>query len=113
MINYSARLCGCIAFAIGMAAPAQAYDWNITTQPTVVEATYMPASVNFQVANAASGSCPAGTFLVWNAKGADAAAKAANAAAVMSMVMTAKATNRSLVLFGNNSGCTIDFIWMN
>jgi hypothetical protein len=113
MVTYGRCLSAGFVLALGLNAPAQAYDWNITTQPTVIEATYMPTSVNFQVAHAAGSSCPVGTFLVWNAKGADAPAKAANAAAVMSMVMTAKATNRSLVLFGNNSGCTIDFIWMN
>lgn len=113
MRTYLARLSGVLTLALGISAPANAYDWNITTQPTMVEATYMPSSVHFQVAIAAGSSCPVGTWLVWNAKGADAPTKAANAEAVMSMIMTAKATNRSLVLFGNNTGCTVDFIWMN
>ncbi|PTQ10256.1 hypothetical protein CLG96_14210 [Sphingomonas oleivorans] len=74
-----------------------------------VEPTCMPVSVGFQTDNGA-GSCPAGSWLNWLAKGSDAAAKAANTQAVLSVLITAQVTHRKVRLHGNNLNCTIDFI---
>jgi hypothetical protein len=93
-------------------AQAQVFDWAIVATPTYIEGSYMPTKVNFQI-NQAAGTCAAGAWLTWNAKGTTADEKSANTAAILSMIMTAKVANRSLTVIGNNSGCTVDFLYLN
>lgn len=89
---------------------AQAYDWVIETTVSVVEPTYIPAQVTFQV-NAAAGSCAQGTWLTWNAKGSDEAAQIANVQGVLATLLSAKLSGKTIRIVGSNSGCTIDYIY--
>ena len=91
--------------------PALAYDWQITAHVTSVQPTYLPGQAAFLV-DTAGGSCAAGAWLTWPAQGADEAAQIANTQAVYSSLLSAMLTGKSVVLFGNNSGCTISFIWI-
>ncbi len=90
---------------------ARAYDWAVVAKVTAIEGTYMPVSVPFKV-DTASGSCPAGTLLNWNIRGTDATQKAQNAEAILSILMTAKSSGQTVTIFGNNAGCTVDYIYL-
>ncbi|PSB00973.1 hypothetical protein [Merismopedia glauca] len=104
--NFLAIVCLNCAFA----SPAFAYDWQvISAKVTVVEPTYMPTSISFQI-NQNAGSCPAGTWLVWNGQGTTDIDKKDNSKAVLAALMTAVNSNKSINVFGFNSGCKIQFI---
>ena len=89
------------AFAI--AHPASAYDWVVDANVTSIEVTYMPDKVVFWI-NASAGTCSAGSLLSWLAKGADAAAKAANVQAVLTVLITAKVSGRPVRLLRQQYG---------
>lgn len=99
-------------FVITSVSQAQAYDWTVVASPTYIEGSYMPTKVVFQMTQA-GGTCSAGSWMTWNAKGTTADEKAANTTAILSMVMTARVTGRPLTVIGNNSGCTVDFLYLN
>jgi len=88
---------------------AQAFDWSIETTVSALEPSYVPNSIAFSV-NAAGGSCVQGTWLTWNAVGADQPTKIANIQAVYATLLSAKLSGKTIRVFGNNSGCTIDHI---
>ena len=88
---------------------AVAFDWSVSGRVTVLEPSYMPGWISFQI-DTSVGSCPAGAWLTWNAQGADQASKIANSQAVYATLLTAKASGRSVTLFGANSGCVIEHI---
>lgn len=69
----------------------------------------MPESVYLQL-DVDAGSCPAGTWIRWIARGTDQPEKIANAQAVLATAMTALAAGKRMTLYGNNSGCTLDFV---
>lgn len=92
-----------------LSTPAAAYDWTIETTLVVVEPTYVPEAVQFQIPVAA-GSCAAGTWLKWNARGSDSASKIANAQAILSIMVAAEMSGKRIRIMGNNAGCTIDYI---
>lgn len=94
-----------------VSAPAMAYDWAMTTKVTSIEASYMPDSLLFKVAGA-GGSCAAGQLLGWNRKGSTDALRQSNATSVYALLLTALASNRDIVIYGNNTGCTVDFIYI-
>lgn len=99
------------ALLLFLPSTAQAYDWAVVAKVTAIEGTYMPVSLPFKV-DTASGSCPAGTLLTWNIRGADATQKAQNAQAILSILMTAKSSGQTVTIFGNNAGCTVDYIYL-
>jgi hypothetical protein len=111
MLTKFGKLCAVVG-ALLCATPSFAYDWSVTAHVVVVEGSYMPAQVPFQI-DAAAGSCPLGAFFNWNIRGSDATARNINAQAVESLLMTAKSSNQRVTIYGNNSGCTVDFIWLN
>lgn len=88
---------------------AQAYDWMVETTVSGLEPTYVPTRISFTV-NAAGGSCTQGTWLTWNAQGTDEPAQIANIQAVYATLLSAKLSGKTIRIFGNNSGCTIQFI---
>jgi hypothetical protein len=101
--------------ALGLAMPGAAFatDWNVgAVHPTVIESTYFPGRITFQIDQSPSSSCPAGAWLTWFAKGSDQPSQIANAQAALTVLMTAKASGKTVRLFGNNSDCSVDFMWL-
>jgi hypothetical protein len=94
-----------------VASPAHASDWYVDTKVGVVEADYMPGWISFMITTA-GGSCAAGTFLSYYAQGGTASDKQANVAAVLASLLTAQATNRTVRIYGNNTGCVVTNIWL-
>lgn len=105
--------CGAAAaLAIGLSAPqAFAYDWMITAHVTLIQPTYLPEYVSFQV-DTAGGPCAAGSWLAWPAQGTDEASQIANTQAVYSSLLAAMLAGKSVTLFGNNTGCTVNYVWI-
>lgn len=103
---------GALALATGAlgCGAAQALDWTqVTGHVTVVEASYMPTRVTFTIDQPA-GTCTAGTFLIWYSAGSDSTQLSAQAAAVLSLLMTAKVSGQPITVWGNNAGCAVTFI---
>jgi len=88
---------------------AYAFDWSIETTVSALEPSYVPTRISFTV-NAAGGSCAQGAWLTWNAQGADQPAQIANIQAVYATLLSAKLSGKTIRIFGNNSGCSIQFI---
>jgi len=84
----------------------------VTVKVTAIEGSYMPVSLPFKI-DTAIGSCPAGTLLNWNVRGADATQKAQNAQAVLAILMAAKSSGQTVTIAGNNAGCTVDYIYLS
>jgi hypothetical protein len=88
---------------------AWAYDWGVEARVVAIESTYMPTQVLFSI-DAAGSSCTVGTLLKWTPKGSTADEKIANAQAIFSTLLTAQASGRKVRVYGNNSGCTVDYL---
>ena len=88
---------------------AYAYDWTVEATVSLIEPTYVPTNIVFTV-NAAAGSCAQGTSLTWNAKGSDQPSKIANVQALLATLLSAKLSGKKIRIYGNNSGCTVDFL---
>ena len=109
-VQRKSLVCWFVTLSIVSASlPALAYDWSVIgTQVVSVESTYMPDRISFKV-RSAPGNC-AGQWLIWNGKGATAADRQANAKATFALLLAAKVSQTTVNIFGNNAGCTIDFI---
>ena len=93
-------------------SPAEAYDWVISNaHAVIVEADSMPTAVTF-IIDQNAGSCPSTGFLKYNVKGTDEPSQIANAESSLALLLTAKASGKTLTIYGNNAGCTVDFIWL-
>lgn len=92
-------------------ASATSYDWSVIARVTAIEVTYMPSRLDFRIDQDA-GNCPKGALLFWNARGTDEPSQIANTQAVLSAFMTAKASGQSVMLFGNNSDCTVSYAYI-
>jgi hypothetical protein len=90
---------------------ASAMDWQIQAHVTRVEPSSLPDQVYFMV-DTTGGVCPPGSWMVWNARGSDAASKSANSSGVLAVLLTALASGKRVELFGdNNAGnCPIEFV---
>ena len=88
------------------AANANAYQ-SIDGKVTVLEATYLPNSVSFQL-SAGTTICPAGTWLKW--KNAD----QSNNKSVYATLLTAAATGKTVRLLINDgdSTCTGLYVYL-
>jgi len=95
--------------SIPVSAPAAAYDWTVEAYVNVIEISYLPERVVFTV-NADAGSCAAGGWLAWISKGVSDVEKSASSEAVLAGLMTARATNRPVRIYGTNANCTVQFI---
>lgn len=85
------------------------YDWEVMANVTVVEVSYLPDRVSFQI-DAAAGPCASGTWLVWNAQGSDAVSKSASSQGVVAGLLTAKSGHTKIRAFGFNSDCSVEFL---
>jgi len=92
------------------------FDWEVLGATVeVVEASYMPDLVTFQLDRDA-GACPKGTWINWTGAGNDAftpscpQASQANVTAVFSMLMAAKLSRNPINLFGRDTGCVANYI---
>lgn len=92
--------------AILTSTAAQALDFAVVVHVTSVEVTYMPGRITFLV-DGAAGSCSVGTWLQWVSSGSDSTLLAAQAQAVLSLLMTAKVSGQTVAIYGNNTGCTV------
>jgi len=86
-----------------------AFDWTTSAKVSVIEPSYMPGWISFQI-GASVGTCPSGTWLQWPAQGADQASRIANAQAVYSTLLTAMMANRTVIFYGVNAGCKVEHI---
>lgn len=116
MTKYLQRQFYLVAFSIVplltlVTSPARASDWYVDTKIAVVETDYMPGWISFTI-TAAGGSCAPGAFLSYYAQGATASDKQANVAAVLASLLTAQGANRTVRVYGNNSGCAVTNIWL-
>ena len=101
-------LAGCLLMTLHATA-AGAFDWTTPAKVTVIEPSYMPGWISFQI-GASVGTCPSGTWLQWTAQGADQSSRIANVQAVYSTLLTAMMANRTLTFFGVNAGCKVEHI---
>jgi hypothetical protein len=87
---------------------AFAYDWEVTAHVLRVEGSYVPAYVNFQVDQNA-GTCLAGQWLEF-AGNSTSGNLPANVQAVYAGLLMNLQTGAQIAVFGDNSGCTVDYI---
>ena len=107
-LRLKAGLVAGVLLAFG-ATPALTYDWMATGNIATIESTYMPGRIVFQM-TVSGGSCTSGAWLTWYAKGVDAAEKQANVQAVLAVLMSAKLSGQQIRIYGNNTGCTVDYM---
>lgn len=102
-----------IAAAAALIIPghAAAYDAMADAKIVLIELTYMPQSILFQV-DRQIGSCAQGGFLRWTPHGSTQVAKDQNAQAVLAALMTAKVTGAAMRLFVVNADCTVQYIYL-
>src|SRR6516164_335288 len=87
---------------VSMPANAGTVDWSVNgAHVTVVEGSYMPGFITFQI-DAAVGPCPAGSWLIWNGQGSTSQSQQDNNKAVYALLITALATGKAINLYGNN-----------
>lgn len=91
---------------------AQSYDWSVVRKVTTIEVTYMPDNLLFKL-DGDAGLCTTGTFMRWNIRGLNDTAKAQNAQAVLAALITAEVSGHSVTLYGSNSGCAVDYLYIN
>ena len=80
---------------------AQAYDWMIAGKVTAVEGSYIPNSVYFKL-DTGTGSCAAGTWLVWTGN-FHGVSQPANVKAVFAQLLTAFTTGKTINFYGFDS----------
>jgi hypothetical protein len=74
---------------------------------TVVEATYMPGLVSFQLATMPP-DCSGGRWLLWYGKGSKENEKFSNAKSTFVALMAAQASGNSIHVYG--SGCQVEYL---
>lgn len=107
-LSFSALVLTLLAGVNGVAGPT---DWNVTAHITDLEATYMPASIVFEIdQNAGTASqCTANSFLEYIPPNTD------NAKAVYALLLASKLSGQTVVLFGSNTPngnghCQVNFV---
>lgn len=93
------------------AASAQTYDAYGKGRISAIEASYMPGMINFQL-DTSIGGCAAGQFIVWRPQGSTQTARDQNAQAVFATLLTAKASNQSILVYLTSNGCTATFLYL-
>jgi hypothetical protein len=91
--------------------PAMALDWSTNAHVDVIEGSYLPTQLNFQI-DVAAGSCAAHSWLFWNSHGSNDTEKHINIQGVYSLLLTAHASGKQIWLAGNNTGCSVEYIWI-
>ena len=84
--------------------PSWAYE-ETNARVTVVQSTYMPATIAFTV-DTGTASCPAGTWLYWSNANID------NNKATYATLLTALSSRLPITYYVNNgdTGCTVLFL---
>jgi hypothetical protein len=96
----------------GQAQSDPGYDWSVVSaHVTYMELTYFPTTLPFGI-DVNAGSCSSGTRLNYASNSSDATVRAANMKAVLAALMTAKASNTPIQVYGRNAGCTVTFIYL-
>ena len=98
-----------IVFVATTATNSFAYDWQVDTTIRLVQPTYMPNIVSFQV-NDSAGACSQGAWLRWEARGDTEAEKHANSNAVYSTLLAAFMAKKTVRIYGVNENCRVDFL---
>lgn len=99
----------CFCATLFGATSAQAWEWSVEAYVTVVEGSYLPEQVPFQI-DLPAGNCISGSWLSWVIRGTDSPARYINAQAVFSVLLTAKGSHRRVKIFGNNAECAVEYI---
>ena len=103
------------AAALMFAAQAWAVDWITTVHVNAVEVTSVPTAITFWV-DGPAGSCVdgqgLGPQLSWSVHGTTAADMAANVQAALATLLTARASDRPVKIFGRNSDCKVEFMYL-
>ncbi|TWB48959.1 hypothetical protein [Nitrospirillum viridazoti] len=97
------------AAALLISPAALAFDIQGQAKVVMVEPSYMPGYVTFQI-DTDIGPCKANTWLYWYAKGPDQTSQNANVAAAYSTFLTAASTGMTVILYGNSNNCSFDFL---
>lgn len=102
---------GLVSLTLSIPQEADAYDWSVITTVSAIEASYMPDILAFKV-NDAAGSCAVGQLFTWNIRGTTSDQRISNISSVYALLLTAVSGSRRIQIYGNNSGCTIDHIYI-
>lgn len=107
--NFAVLVLGLLVCVPAVAGPT---DWNVTANLTVVEGTYMPTSITFQIDQNAGTAlqCAAGNFLEYVGTNAD------NSKAIYALLLSSKLAGQTVTLFGSNTplvdgNCQVNFVW--
>ncbi len=87
---------------------ASAWTWNQVSKVTIVETTYMPRFISFQLATIPTECFDGRGWLIWYGKGADDNEKFSNAKSTFVALMAAQATGNSIHAYG--TGCQVDYL---
>jgi hypothetical protein len=90
-----------------LCSSASAFTWNQVSKVTVVEATYMPGLVSFQLATM-PGDCSGGRWLLWYGKGSNENEKFSNAKSTFVALIAALASGNSINIYG--TGCQVEYL---
>lgn len=103
-----------VASSLFAASPAHAIDWSVNANVVTLEATYMPGYIVVAISGnaGANPACAAGRLLTYTPSGADATARAQNANAVFSLLLSAKLANKAVTFTGVDVNCTIQYVTM-
>jgi len=105
----TAAILGALSLTL-IAEPALAYDFDTHgVHVTLIEPSAAPTTLEFQI-DTTVGTCTAGSYLTWTVQGSDEATQIANAAGVLSLLLTALVGGRPINVAGYNSGCTVSHI---
>jgi hypothetical protein len=101
------KLTRSIAFAAAAsfaaaANSASANDWVVEPRIQVIETSYMPGRVVVTI-DVNAGTCAAGAWLTFLARGATEAERIASTQATLAGLMTAQASSRPVRLYGSNN----------
>lgn len=112
IFNFAALVLALLVCGTAVAGPT---DWEVAAAHVkVVEGTYMPNSITFQIdQNAGSvAQCAAGNFLEYVGTSAD------NSKAVYALLLSSKLAGQTVTLFGSNTlggdgFCQVTHVWAN
>lgn len=100
-----ARWVTVLGASVAAVLPAHALE-TISGQVTVIEATYMPTKITFQM-SMGNTSCPAGTWLTWQN------ADTSNNRAVLATLLTAATSGRNINFVINNGDTTCKGLFLH
>jgi hypothetical protein len=104
-----------VALLLNINAVAGSTDWNVNAHVTVVEGTYMPNSITFQL-DTTAGPCSAGSWLEYDGQGSDTPTQQANAKSIYALLLASKLSGQSVTLYGSNTlnsngFCVVSHVW--